>query len=198
MATAQEIFDLDGEVLSCFRDTDWTVADPELHHELARRVRGRFRCRSPDQSDVVQETLNAAVRNRLLLKSLTPKQRSGWFWVVVTRLTARFNSRHSKAVQMLGLADDSGVHHVPDHRAEEPFASLERSERVALIREEIATLPDAWRMVLTARNAHGDDWTAIAADCQTTEAAARGAWYRAMKSLRERLRNAQRLDELEE
>jgi DNA-directed RNA polymerase specialized sigma24 family protein len=189
---------MDANVSSCFGDTAWTVADPKLRTELAKRVRGRVRWDSPDKSDVVQEALSAALRNRLLLKELTPVQRSGWFWVVVTRLAARFGRRRMKAIRLLATGKEEGLSGIADRRAEEPPAALERSERIDMVRAAIGRLPESWRRVLTARIAFGDDWAAIATACESTESAARGLWYRAMGALRTELKATALLDATED
>jgi DNA-directed RNA polymerase specialized sigma24 family protein len=173
----------------CFADSAWTVVQPALRAEIKRRVRFRFpRVRSAhaDESDVVQDALDAALRSRGLLKRLSPPQRSSWFWVVVSRLSSRAAKKRSKAagVEPMKRRD---ANEVMDPTEADPAAGLINNERVEAVRAAIATLPESWRRVLAVRDLHPDDWDAVASECALSNGAARALWYRALAGLRERL-----------
>jgi RNA polymerase sigma factor (sigma-70 family) len=180
---------VDRNVPSCFSDADWTVAQPSLRTEVERRVKSRIP-RGPsssDHSDVVQDVLNAAVRNRPLLKTLSPSQRSSWFWVVVSRLAMRISRRRSKIVSVTALDDRADADDIPDVRLPEPTEELTRSEQVQAVRKALQTMPESWRRVLLLRDQFPDDWSEVAARCGLSPGASRALWYRALAGLRERL-----------
>jgi DNA-directed RNA polymerase specialized sigma24 family protein len=179
---------LDSELPSCFDDTHWTVGRQKLRDVLSKRVRSRFRWASAERSDVVQNVLQAAVRHRLLLRTLTPRQRSGWFWVVIGRMTGREIRRSTRAASLLAHRDHPDFRTIKDPRADDAAASIAQAEKVDLVRRTIETLPAPWREALNARNLHPDDWAAVARELGMTQPGARGLWYRAMVGLRTRLR----------
>ena len=185
-----ESISLDRDVPTLFGDSAWTIANPSLREELKRRIgswSSRTRSSCPDRSDVVQEVLNVALRNRLLLRQLTAPQRSSWFWVVVSRFAARFTSRRSRVTPLSAFAERLTPLEIHDTRIEEPAAALERLERAAVVRDALRQLPSTWQEVLSLRNAHPGDWRPIADALGTTPGAARALWYRALEGLRERL-----------
>jgi RNA polymerase sigma-70 factor, ECF subfamily len=185
-----ESFSLDREVPTLFGDSAWTIANPSLRDELKRRIgswSARTRSTCPDRSDVVQEVLNVALRNRLLLRQLSAPQRSSWFWVVVSRLAARLTRRHSKMTPLSAFTELLTPYEIRDIRIEDPVAALERLERAAVVRDALGKLPEAWQTVLSLRNVHPGDWRPIADALGSTPGAARALWYRALEGLRERL-----------
>jgi len=136
-----------------------------------------------ERSDVVQDALNAAVRHRTLLRRLSAPQRSSWFWVVLTRLARR----RAQAKSCANCSSIEAASEIPDTRIENPASALVRSERVAVVRDALAALPEPWQRVLWLRNLHSDNWDAVASCLQSTPGAARALWYRALAALRERL-----------
>ena len=171
----------------CFADSAWTITHPELRDELKRRVRSRFIVTPhADESDLVQDALDAALHSRGLLKQLTPPQRSNWFWVVVSRLAGHVTRRRSKKANVVALAD-LDADRVADPLAPDPASAIANAEQVDAVRVALATLPEAWRKILALRDAHPNDWSVVAADCGLSTGAARALWYRALAGLRQRL-----------
>jgi RNA polymerase sigma factor (sigma-70 family) len=177
------------ELPRCFADSAWTVVHPELRAEIKKRVRSRFPralVSHADESDVVQDALDAAFHHRVLLKRLSPPQRSSWFWVVVSRLSIHLKRRRSKAVAV-ELLKEKDARRLPDQDVREPASVLVKEEQVSAVREALATLPEPWRRVIALRDSHPDDWGRVAAECGLSTGAARALWYRAIAGLRERL-----------
>ena len=130
------------ELPRCFTDSAWTIVHPGLRSEIKKRVRSRFPralAAHADESDVVQDTLDAALHNRGLLKRLSPPQRSSWFWVVVSRLSAHVARRRSKVVAVENMTDDH-AREVLDLGAAEPASALVQREQVDAVRAALATL----------------------------------------------------------
>jgi DNA-directed RNA polymerase specialized sigma24 family protein len=180
----------DREIPTVFGDSTFTIAHPSLRDELKRRIGSwclRTRSNCPDRSDVVQEVLNVALRNRPLLQRLSAPQRSSWFWVVVSRLSARLSRQGRKMTVMSAFAEAAAPQEVCDTRIEDPAVTLERHERALAVRNALRKLPEAWQHVLALRNAHPNDWSAVADALDSTSGAARALWYRAIEGLREQL-----------
>ena len=188
--SSMESSKVDREIPTLFGDSAFTIAHPSLRDELKRRIGSwclRTRSNCPDRSDVVQEVLNVALRNRPLLQRLSAPQRSSWFWVVVSRLSARLSRQGRKMTVMSAFVGEAAPQEVCDTRIEDPAVTLERHERALAVRNALRKLPEAWQHVLALRNAHPNDWSAVADALESTPGAARALWYRAIEGLREQL-----------
>jgi RNA polymerase sigma-70 factor (ECF subfamily) len=166
------------------------------------RATGRLQARV-DSSDFVQETLLRAAQNIQQFQGASEEQWCAWLACIaeheiVYQLRYHLGAAKRAASREQPAPADSGASCL-----ERWFAKAQTSPSLAAIRKErslvlsnaLARLPADHREVLVLRHLEGLPFADIAQRMQRSAGAVRVLWTRALKKLREELRNAPCLEE---
>jgi RNA polymerase sigma-70 factor (ECF subfamily) len=156
---------------------------------LDPRLRGKL-----DESDVVQQTLLEAHRDRSQFRGTTAGERYAWLRQILARNlqnSLRDFTRDKRDVnrEAVDLSSARLGNWVVTSQTT-PGTAAAREEEAARVAVAIAGLPEPQREAVLLRHGHGRPVAEIAATFDTTVEAAAGLLYRGMKSLRQTLRDA--------
>jgi RNA polymerase sigma-70 factor (ECF subfamily) len=149
-------------------------------------------------SDVVQQTLFEAHRDRARFRGHTVAEQAAWLRRILARNLAnvvRDLRRHKRDVgreQPLQAALDESASRLESWLAAEqssPGEQAERHERAVRLAEMLATLPENQREALVLRHWHGCSLAEIAGQLGCTTAAVTGLLHRGLRKLRQLLRD---------
>jgi RNA polymerase sigma-70 factor (ECF subfamily) len=162
------------------------------------RCAGRLRTRV-DSSDLVQETLLRAAQNISQLHATSEEEWRAWLTRIAEREVIHQLRHHVGAAKravareqpLLGPMSSAGGR----SRLEQWWARSQsspsqvaiRKERVLLLADALARLPEDYRLVLVLRHLEGLDFAEVAERLNRTAGAARVLWLRALKRLRAEL-----------
>lgn len=160
----------------------------ERHHRLAWSVIYRHIGVQSSAEDLVQEAFLRVYR--AAPKYVPTAKFSTWLYTVVTNLCLNFKrDRARNKLRLLGGGpDDEGGGGLLEQLAQSEDAdSIDRDERIAIVREAIADLPDQQRMALILSRYEEKSYDEIAEMMETTVAAVKSLTSRARNTLREKL-----------
>ena len=179
---AADALDLDG-----FRDYLRLLARARLDPRLQAKL---------DPSDVVQQTLLEAHKERAAFRGRTRGELAAWLRQILARNLAnalrdfrrdRRDVARERALE--GLVEDSSARVEAWLAAEQssPSARAERQEEAARLAAALEALPEAQREVVMLRHLHGWSLHDIARHVGKSTPAVAGLIHRGLKGLRERL-----------
>jgi RNA polymerase sigma-70 factor (ECF subfamily) len=151
-------------------------------------------------SDVVQQTLLEAHRDRGQFRGQTPGERAAWLRQILARNLAnvlrdlRRDKRDAAREQPLQAALDESASRLEGWLAAEqsgPSQQAQRHERAVRLAEALAGLPENQREAVVLRHWHGRSLAEIGEQLGCTTAAVTGLLHRGLRKLR------QQLDDLE-
>jgi RNA polymerase sigma-70 factor (ECF subfamily) len=151
-------------------------------------------------SDVVQETLFEAHRNFDQFRGCSGPEFIAWLRRILASTLAGLVERHLMAakrdarreisLQTLDHSIDESNQRLEniliDHRGS-PASNAEIHERVVMLADVLAELPEGYRDVLVLRNLESKGFKEVARRMRRSEGAVRMLWLRAMDELRKRL-----------
>lgn len=175
----------------------WAAGDESAFETLVHEHSGpvyalltRFLGPHPGREDMVQEVFMRVVRSR---DRYEPRARfTTWLYRIVFNLCVNETERsgrrrHLSLDRMGGEGEDESRLDVVDERQEAPIEALDRDDRVQLVREAIADLPEAQRMALVLAKYEDMPYVEIARVLDSSEKAVKSLMHRARASLRTRL-----------
>ncbi|MFT5051952.1 MAG: RNA polymerase sigma-70 factor (ECF subfamily) [Chlamydiales bacterium] len=175
----------------------WAAGDEGAFERLVQRHSGsvyalitRFLGAHPSREDMVQEVFLRVVRSR---DRYEPRARfTTWLYRIVFNLCVNEGERagrrkHLSLDRMRSSDDDAGQVDFEDERVEQPVVSMQRADRVKMVRDAIAELPEAQRMALVLAKYEEMPYVEIARVLDSSEKAVKSLMHRARTSLRERL-----------
>ncbi len=184
-----------GKLLSLYSNYLKIIAQSQLDRRIRRRV-------SP--SDIVQETLFEAHRDFSDFRGVTNAEFVGWLRRILVHNLMRVSEKHLQAdkrdvrrevyIHRLHASvehSNSRFEQVLAGRFESPSTELGRHERMRLLADAIAELPEEKRQVIVLRHIEGLPFAEIAIQMERTSGACRMLWLRAMDQLRSRLEEAE-------
>jgi RNA polymerase sigma-70 factor, ECF subfamily len=142
-----------------------------------------------DVADVVQETMLAAARSA---RTFDPARGSPWHWLsgiahnhaVLHLRKQERQQRLMKAVAWLA-ASNGKLQGWLSSQQDQPLDTLASAELATLVRAALATLPQDYAQLLTARYLDGETVSTIAQRERSSEAAVRSKLARARQAFRE-------------
>jgi RNA polymerase sigma-70 factor (ECF subfamily) len=147
-------------------------------------------------SDVVQQTLLEAHRDRARFRGRTAAELAAWLRQILARNLAnalrdlRRDRRDVAREQPLQAALDESASRLEAWLAAEqssPSQQAERHERAVRLAEALTTLPEGQREALVLRHWHGCSLAEIGQRLGCTTAAVTGLLHRGLRNLRKRL-----------
>jgi RNA polymerase sigma-70 factor (ECF subfamily) len=147
-------------------------------------------------SDVVQQTLFEAHRDRGQFRGRTVAEQAAWLRNILARNLAnvlrdlRRDKRDVAREQPMQAAVDGSAARLEAWLAAEqpsPSQQAERHERAVRLAEALATLPENQREAVVLRHWHGCSLAEIAGRLGCTTAAVTGLLHRGLRNLRQRL-----------
>jgi RNA polymerase sigma-70 factor (ECF subfamily) len=147
-------------------------------------------------SDVVQQTLLEAHRDRDQFRGRTVEEQAAWLRAVLARNLAnvlrdlRRDKRDVAREQPLQAALDESAVRLESWLAagqSSPSQQAERHERAVRLAEALAALPENQREAVVLRHWHGLSLAEIAARLGCTTAAVTGLLHRGLRKLRQQL-----------
>jgi RNA polymerase sigma-70 factor (ECF subfamily) len=178
----------------------------QRYREFIRLV---VRCRSPgqlrarlDSSDLVQETLLQAAQHIGQFQGHAEEEWRAWLGRIAQREVIHQARLHLDAAKRARsreqpLASGSGLSRLDQwlaHSQTSPSLAAMRQERVVLLSEALARLPEDWREVLVLRHLEGLEFPAVGERMGRSAGAVRVLWVRALKRLREEIERGPQLD----
>ncbi len=149
-----------------------------------------------DASDVVQQALLAAHRDRAQFRGRTVGEQAAWLRQILAHTLAnvlrdlRRDRRDVAREQPLQAALDESASRLEAWLAAEqssPSQQAERHERAVRLAEALATLPENQREAVVLRHWHGCSLVEIGERLGCTTAAVTGLLHRGLRNLRNRL-----------
>jgi RNA polymerase sigma-70 factor (ECF subfamily) len=149
-------------------------------------------------SDIVQQSLLEAYRDRAQFRGRTVGEQAAWLRQILERNLAnavrdlRRDKRDVTREQPLQAALDESASRLDAWLAAEqssPSQQIERQERAVRLAEALATLPENQREAIVLRHWHGYSLAEIATQLGCTTAAVTGLLHRGLRNLRKQLRN---------
>jgi RNA polymerase sigma-70 factor (ECF subfamily) len=146
-----------------------------------------------DPSDVVQQTLLEAHKDRAAFRGSSPEEFRAWLRQVLARNLANalrdFRRDKRDVGREQALVEASSARVAPWLAAEgsSPSAGLRRQEEAARLAAALEALPEAQREVVVLRHLHGWSLHDIARHVGKSTPAVAGLIHRGLKALRERL-----------
>jgi len=177
----------DGPDLEAFRDYLRLLARAGLDPRLQAKL---------DPSDVVQQTLLEAHKDRAAFRGGSPEELRAWLRQVLARNLAnalrdfRRDKRDLAREQALAaLVEDSSARVEAWLAAEgsSPSAGLQRQEEAARLATALEELPEGQREAVVLRHLHGWSLHAIGRHLGKSTTAVAGLIHRGLNRLRERL-----------
>jgi RNA polymerase sigma-70 factor (ECF subfamily) len=147
-------------------------------------------------SDIVQQTLLEAHRDRAQFRGRTVGEQAAWLRQILARNLAnvlrdlRRAKRDAAREQPLQAALDESASRLEAWLAAEqssPSQHVERQERAVRLAEALATLPEKQREAVVLRHWHGCSLVEIGERLGCTTAAVTGLLHRGLRSLRKQL-----------
>jgi RNA polymerase sigma-70 factor (ECF subfamily) len=183
--------DTQGQVLERFREYLCLLARMRLDPQIQGKL---------DASDVVQQTLLEAFKARDQFRGRTDAEYAAWLRQILVRNLsnalrdfgrAKRDVTRERSIQ--AAIDDSSSRLESWLAAEQssPSQRAERSEQVLRLAEALAVLPADQRTVLELRHLQGWSLAQIARHIGRTPHAVAGLLHRGLKTLRERLQDAE-------
>lgn len=176
-----------GELLDSYRSYLCRLAAARLHGKLAQRI-------SP--SDVVQETMIAAHRDRLQFRGTTQAEFAGWLRAILNHkllgimdrhLNGKRDARREVSIDVAAPTDEGeGVYlgALLASSQPSPSAVLSTDEESQIVARLLGQLPPDYREVIRLRNLKGLQFDAVAQRLNRTPKATRMLWLRAIRRLR--------------
>jgi len=136
-------------------------------------------------SDVVQSALFAAQKNLTAFRGGSADALRAWVRQILknnlidARRKMQSARRHSRSQVDL----DSPAAQALSDSSESPSMLVYRQEKIVLLQQALALLPDSYRRVIRMRNLEQQGFTDIGSQLNMTEDGARKLWARAMKQL---------------
>jgi RNA polymerase sigma-70 factor (ECF subfamily) len=178
-------------------DADWAPERFRSYLLLLARVRLDPVVRARvGASDIVQQTLLEAHRDRGQFQGRTVDEQAAWLRQILARNLAnvvrdqRRDKRDVARERPLQAALDESASRLEAWLASEqssPSWQVERHERAVRLAEALATLPDNKREAVVLRHWHGCSLAEIGERMGRTTAAVTGLLHRGLRKLRERL-----------
>ncbi len=187
----QEEGDALGQLLELYRNYLKILAASQINTRLQRRV---------SASDVVQETFLQAHRSFEQFRGQSVPEFMGWLRQILASRFAHMLEKHVHAekrdvrrevsmeaigaslqrstIRLEGVLQDPGP---------SPSSAALRHERLIILADELAELPDDYRQVLVLRNLEGLAFKEVAEKLDRSHGAVRMLWFRAITKLREQL-----------
>ena len=178
---------VDGPTLERYRTYLRVLArlhlDPRLHGKL-------------DPSDVVQQTLLEAHKDREHFRGQTPAERAAWLRQILARNLANAvrdlgrGKRDVDREHSLEEAVNASSARLEAWLAAEqssPSARAERNEEAVRLAEALAALPEAQREVVVLRHCHGWSLAEISRHLGRSPSAVAGLLHRGLQQLRDQL-----------
>jgi len=175
----------------------WAAGDEGAFDRLVQRHSGsvfalitRFLGSHPAREDMVQEVFLRVVRSR---NRYEPRARfTTWLYRIVFNLCVNESERagrrkHLSLDRMGSDGDEDAQPDFKDERVEQPLEAMQRADRVQLVRDAIADLPEAQRMALVLAKYDEMPYIEIADVLGSSEKAVKSLMHRARASLRQRL-----------
>jgi RNA polymerase sigma-70 factor (ECF subfamily) len=148
-------------------------------------------------SDLVQETFLHACRNFQQFRGSTERELLGWLRRILVHNLAKLVEKQVLA-QKRDIRREISIESRRaslDHSSERieallvsptssPSAQLQRRELAALVADQLAQLPEAYREVIVLRNLEGLAFDEVARRMERTTGAVRVLWLRALDRLR--------------
>jgi RNA polymerase sigma-70 factor (ECF subfamily) len=147
-------------------------------------------------SDIVQQSLWEAHRDRAQFRGRTVGEQAAWLRQILARNLAnavrdlRRGKRDAAREQPLQAALDESASRLEAWLAAEqssPSQQVDRQERAVRLAAALATLPENQREAIVLRHWHGCSLAEIAARLGCTTAAATGLLHRGLSNLRKQL-----------
>jgi RNA polymerase sigma-70 factor (ECF subfamily) len=177
----------EGLALERFRDYLRLLARLRLPAQL----RGKL-----DPSDVVQQTLLEAHKDREHFRGQTPAERAAWLRQILARNLANAvrdlgrDKRDVKRERSLEAAVQESASRLEAWLAAEqssPSAQAERNEEAVRLAQALAKLPEAQREVVVLRHCQGWSLAEISRHVGRSPSAVAGLLHRGLQQLRARL-----------
>lgn len=160
---------------------------------LARRELVRDRSAKTSPSDCVQETFLEAHRAFATFKGTQRGEFLCWLRRILTHNLADYRRRYATRIRDVSRELPlSQVHPVPAlvSREQPPGDSLQAEEQIQNLRTAVSDLPRDYRTVIHLRHDHGHSFAHIARVMgKPSQDAARKLWERALRTLRETIRD---------
>ncbi len=170
-----------------FRSYLGLLARAELHPAVRRRI---------EASDIVQETLLEAHRDRARFRGETPAEQAAWLRRMLANNLAnalrdvRRLKRDPARERSIDEAVDQSAVRVKGWLASEgttPPEAAERGERILALADSLEGLPHDQQEAVTLRYLRGLSLVEIAERMERTEASVAGLLHRGLRDLRARL-----------
>jgi RNA polymerase sigma-70 factor (ECF subfamily) len=178
-------------------DADWAPERFRSYLLLLARVRLDPMVRAKvDASDIVQQTLLEAHRDRAQFRGQTVAEQAAWLRQVLARNLANVirdlgrEKRDMAREQSLQAALDESASRLEAWLAADqssPSQQAEKHERAVRLAEALATLAENQREAVVLRHWHGCSLAEIGERMGCTTAAVTGLLHRGLRKLRERL-----------
>ena len=162
----------------------------ELHSGPVYALLTRFLGAHPAREDMVQEVFLRVIRSR---DRYEPRARfTTWLYRIVFNLCVNESERagrrdHASLDRSPAPGEEGSIPDPVDERVEQPTEVLERADRVQMVRDAIADLPETQRMALVLAKYHEMPYVEIARVLDSSEKAVKSLMHRARESLRQRL-----------
>jgi RNA polymerase sigma-70 factor (ECF subfamily) len=180
-----------GGLLELYRNYLFLLARTQIDQHLQGRV---------DASDLVQETFLDACRDFSQFRGTSERELVAWLRQILVCNLARAIQKQV-AVQKRDVRRDVSLdHQLGDlerssarfeaalvSQQSSPSMQAQRRERVTLIADQLAKLPDDYREVIVLRNLEGLSFTEVARRMERTSGAVRVLWVRALDRFRQLL-----------
>lgn len=152
----------------------------------------RFVHHASDAEDVAQDVFIEVIQS--IGRFRGDAKLSTWLYRVAVTKSLDFMRKKSRKKrlghlkQMLGFPEEEGTPAFEPEDRSEPAQTLEQQERVALLAQAVAALPESQRIAITLNQYEGLSYTEVAEIMKNTVSAVESLLFRAKKNLRKRLR----------
>jgi len=178
-----------GNLTELYRNYLYLVAQVQVDRHIRRRL-------AP--SDLVQETMVKAVKNLHQFRGTTEAELLGWFRGILVNalksavereISAGKRNVHREVSLEDRLEDiESSIHQLDAalvSQGSSPSQQTHRRELAAIVADQLAQLPKAYREIIVLRNLEGVPFDEIAAKLGKTSGAVRVMWVRALTKLQQ-------------